>query len=88
MVLGKLIKLPGVDIKTYLCVCLETVSRDVVNREYHFNVLLVCLCNETFDILGTVFVEEGVSDLIPSISLPGVLHDGIRDLPLPLRGSS
>jgi len=53
----------------YLSILVELVGGDVVDGEDELDIVLLCLFNEVLDLLGSLRVEQGGSDL-SSVSLP------------------
>lgn len=49
--------------KAYLGILVEFVGGDVVDWEDELDIVLLCLFNEILDLLGSLRVEEGSSDL-------------------------
>jgi len=47
----------------YLSILVELVGGDVVDGEDELDVVLLCLFNEILDLLGSLRVEQGGSDL-------------------------
>ena len=53
----------------YLSILVELVGGDVVDGEDELDVVLLCLFNEVLDLLGSLRIEQGGSDL-SSVPLP------------------
>ena len=50
-------------IVTHICILGKFVCRDIVDREDHLNVVLLCLLEKSCDLLRARGIEEGVADL-------------------------
>jgi hypothetical protein len=56
-------RIVGLKRDTYICIFVELVSSDIVDREDQFYIVLLCLFDKNSNLFRTGLIEKGVPNL-------------------------